>query len=222
MFSAMQLARDGAEHHLAALGLAELATLESALCEVPGNRPGTRLHASPALSALLGQHAAIGLLASRQLGPQSRPVRALLFNKTVGQNWSLAWHQDRTIAVRRRIDTPGFANWTVKSGIHHVEPPFALLERMVTIRIHLDEAGADNAPLLIAPGSHRLGRIPEHAIAEAVRRLGTRACLARRGDAWLYATPILHASEPARTPASRRVLHVDFSADPLPNGLEWL
>jgi ectoine hydroxylase-related dioxygenase (phytanoyl-CoA dioxygenase family) len=132
------------------------------------------------------------------------------------------WHQDRTIAVRRRIDTPGFANWTVKSGIHHVEPPFALLERMVTIRIHLDEAGADNAPLLIAPGSHRLGRIPEHAIAGAVRRLGTRACLAGRGDAWLYATPILHASEPARTPASRRVLHVDFSADPLPNGLEWL
>jgi hypothetical protein len=30
----------------------------------------------------------------------------------------------------------------------------------VTVRIQLDDCGCGNAPLLIAPGSHRLGRIP--------------------------------------------------------------
>jgi hypothetical protein len=218
----MQLARDGAEHHPAALGEPELATLESALSEIPPNRPGTRLLNLPALSALLGPEAPVGRLAARHLGAEARPVRTILFNKTADRNWSLAWHQDRTIAVRRRIDTPAFKNWTVKSGIHHVEPPFSLLDRMLTIRVHLDDTGPENAPLLICPGSHRLGRIPEPEIAGIVDKLGTFPCLAARGDAWLYASLILHASEPASTPRSRRVVHVDYSADALPNGLEWL
>jgi hypothetical protein len=218
----MQLARDGAEHIPAALAEPELAALESALSAVAPNRPGTRLAGNPALSDLLAATGPLGRHAARHLGPAARPVRALLFNKTPDQNWSLAWHQDRTIAVRARVETPGFTNWTVKSGIQHVEPPFALLERMLTLRLHLDDTGPDNAPLLIAPGSHRLGRIPEAQVAPTAARLGTHACLAARGDLWLYATLILHASEPARAPTSRRVLHVDFSADELPNGLEWL
>jgi len=72
----------------------------------------------------------------------------------------LAWHQDRTIAVVRRKDIEGFGPWTVKSGWPHVAPPFELLAEMVTLRIHLDPVTEANAPLLIAPGSHRFGRVP--------------------------------------------------------------
>jgi ectoine hydroxylase-related dioxygenase (phytanoyl-CoA dioxygenase family) len=93
---------------------------------------------------------------------------------------------------------------------------------MVTLRAHLDDVPATNAPLLIAPGSHTLGRIPVSDIDEIVKRCGTRSCLAVAGDVWLYATPILHASEAASAPTSRRVLQVDFAAEALPNGLEWL
>jgi hypothetical protein len=218
----MQLDRDGAEHIPAALTEPELATLESALCKLPPNRPGTRIADHPVLSALLAPDGPIGRHAAGHLGPAARPVRTLLFNKTADRNWSLPWHQDRTIAVRARIDTPGFGNWTVKSGIQHVEPPVVLLERMLTLRLHLDDTGRDNAPLLISPGTHRLGRISEPQIASAVARHGAHPCRAARGDAWLYATPILHASEPARQPRSRRVLHIDYSAEQLPNGLEWL
>ncbi len=78
-----------------------------------------------------------------------------------------------------------------------------------------------NAPLLVAPGSHRLGRIAEVEVADAVRRCGMAACVAEAGDIWLYATPILHASEAARQPARRRVLQVDFAAGDLPGGLDW-
>lgn len=122
--------------------------------------------------------------------------------------------------MKARTDLPGYGPWSVKAGLQHVEPPFAVIEGMRTIRIHLDAVDAANAPLLIAPGSHRLGRIPE---AEAtVARLGAAMCLADRGDIWLYATPILHASAAASKPKGRRVLQVDYAAKALPAPLTWL
>ncbi len=93
---------------------------------------------------------------------------------------------------------------------------------MVTLRIHLDDVPADNAPLLIAPGSHRLGRIPASEAAAVAERLGNFACLARRGDVWAYATSILHASARATGHRRRRVVQVDFSAVDLPGRLEWM
>jgi ectoine hydroxylase-related dioxygenase (phytanoyl-CoA dioxygenase family) len=170
----------------------------------------------------LGSTGAIGSIAASFLGPNCRAVRAILFDKTATTNWSLGWHQDRTIAVRERIDVAGFGPWTVKHGIAHVEPPFGLLDRMVTLRAHLDAVPAKNSPLLIAPGSHKLGRIPVSSVAEVARHCGTVACLADRGDVWLYATAILHASDAAVIPGHRRVLQVDFATDPLPDRLQWL
>ncbi|MBB6229491.1 phytanoyl-CoA dioxygenase family protein [Polymorphobacter multimanifer] len=149
-------------------------------------------------------------------------MRAVLFDKTAGTNWSLAWHQDRTICVERRKELQGFGPWTTKQGMQHVAPPFELLSRMVTLRVHLDDVPATNSPLLIAPGSHKHGRVPVGAIDAVVRQCGTYTCLADAGDVWAYATPILHASEAAAMPARRRVLQVDFAAEDLPGGLEWL
>lgn len=124
--------------------------------------------------------------------------------------------------MRTRHDLPGWGPWSVKAGIRHVEPPFAVIERMATLRIHLDPVPVDKAPLLIAPGTHRMGRIAEAAIDAVVRRCGTAMCLAERGDMWAYATPILHASAASAGHAHRRVLQVDYSADALPVPLSWL
>jgi ectoine hydroxylase-related dioxygenase (phytanoyl-CoA dioxygenase family) len=93
---------------------------------------------------------------------------------------------------------------------------------MVTLRVHIDPVPVNNAPLLITPGSHKLGRVPDAEARGLAQRCGTVACLAEPGDVWLYATPILHASESAVAPARRRVLQVDFSVARLPRGLEWL
>jgi len=208
--------------HFPGAALMCLPALESAIAGLPVDRAGIRLHGIAALSRLLAPNAPIGALAAAHLGAGCRPVRAILFDKSAATNWSLAWHRDRTIAVRHRIETTGFGPWTCKAGMQHVAPPFAILADMLTLRVHLDPVPADNAPLLIAPGSHRMGPIPEPEIEAVVARYGTLACLAEAGDAWLYATPILHASAAAANPARRRVLQIDYAAGDLPGGLEWL
>lgn len=200
--------------------LSLLPAIEAFVADMPVGRAGTRLCGSRALADIAFSLAIEAIVAER-LGP-ARPVRAILFDKTPGTNWALGWHQDRTVTVRCRHDLPGWGPWSIKAGIQHVEPPFAVIERMVTLRIHLDPVPADNAPLMIAPGSHCLGRVPEPEVDLTVRRCGTVACLAERGDVWAYATPILHASAASNGHAHRRVLQVDFSADELPPPLAWL
>jgi hypothetical protein len=215
----MQLDPDGAQLFPAAFAPALLHDLETVLRAAPPDRPGARLSPIPGLARAVSPATAI---AASLLGRAARPVRATLFDKAPGRNWALGWHQDRTIAVRRRIEAPGFAGWTIKHGIAHAVPPFEFLARMLTARIHLDPAGPDNAPLRIVPGSHRLGRIAEGDIAAIVAARGEASCPAAAGDLWLYATPILHASARAEHPGRRRVLQLLYSADELPAGLEWL
>lgn len=213
----MQLDRDGAQLFPGAFGPAGAAALADRLSLAP-HRPGARLGALSGLAALI---APADALARSLIGPAARAVGAKLFDKSPARNWALGWHQDRTIPVRERRDVPGFGRWTVKAGIPHCEPPFDYLERSLTLRIHLDPVAGDNAPLLIAPGSHRLGPVPEADIEAAVARCGIHACLAEAGDVWAYATAILHASERALRPARRRVLQLLYSADDLPGGLAW-
>jgi ectoine hydroxylase-related dioxygenase (phytanoyl-CoA dioxygenase family) len=124
--------------------------------------------------------------------------------------------------VKRRVEVDGFGPWTTKQGMQHVAPPFALLSGMLTLRVHLDDVPANNAPLLVARGSHKKGRVPVGSISDVVSECGTFVCLADAGDVWVYAPPILHASNAAATPARRRALQVDFAASDLEGGLEWL
>ena len=218
----MLFSRDGAHRIRSAVSTAALHDIGNAVADLPAERAGIRLHGITALRPLLVPTGPVGVVATCALGQSCQPVRAILFDKTPASNWSLAWHQDRTIAVTERIEVDGFGPWTVKSGLLHVAPPFDLLAGMVTLRVHLDPVPPTNAPLLIAPGSHRLGRIPEAEVPNVVRRCGTFACVADAGDIWLYATPILHASEAALEPVRRRVLQVDFATGGLPGGLKWL
>ena len=167
----------------AALSNAQLSELERTLANQPRDHVGVRLSGIPELRPILSPTGPIGNVAGSVLGPECLPVRAILFDKNADQNWSLGWHQDRTIAVRQRTDVVGFGPWSVKTGMIHVEPPFDLLTRMVTVRVHLDAVPETNAPLLVAPRSHKRGRIPTAEIPEVVRQCGVITCLAASGDA---------------------------------------
>ena len=217
----MQLETDGAEHFTGA-ALSAMPQIMAALPDIPAGRAGVRLAHAHGLADLLGTQGAIGAVAARFRGDKVKPVRVILFDKTADSNWGLGWHQDRTICVQARHGTPGFGPWTTKAGLTHVAPPFAYIERMITLRIHLDHVTQDNAPLLVALGSHKRGLIPVGEVDAVVARCDRHACIARSGDIWAYATPILHASDAAKQPTQRRVLQIDYSADELPNDLNWL
>ena len=218
----MNLAIDGAQLHAGAIPPDELARMQIAADAIANDKAGVRIFGGPLADMIANARGALHRVAVDSLGTMPRPVRAILFDKTANANWSVGWHQDRTIALRERRDVVGFGPWSVKDGVPHVEPPIAVTAAMVTLRAHLDDCGEDNAPLQVVPGSHRLGRVPSAEIADAVARLGTARCLATAGDIWAYATAIIHGSDRARRPRRRRVLQVDYAAQDLPDGLRWL
>ena len=91
--------------------------------------------------------------------------------------------------------------------------------------------GACQAPAILDPPNldrlrallpTRSGRVPVNQVASVVQPHPIHARLAQTGAAWLYATPILHASEAAVAPTRRRALQIDYAAFTLPGGLEWL
>ena len=112
-------ATDGAEL-FAGAGDAALGLVEAALAHLPADEAGIRLHGLSPLRPLLSAEGPIGAVAARIIGPAARPVRAILFDKNPAMNWSLGWHQDRTICVRERHDVAGFGPWTRKAGMTHV------------------------------------------------------------------------------------------------------
>ena len=214
--------RDGAPHVPGVLSAGDLAALRDLADRAVGARPGARLRHAAVLEAVLATTGPVGAPAARLTSSAARPVRAVMFDKTPEANWAVAWHQDRTLPVAEQVEVEGFGPWSTKDGLLHVAPPFEILARMVTLRIHLDPVDAANAPLRVALGSHRLGRVAVSDVATRAAEHAIVECLAEAGDVWAYATPILHASDRAKPPRRRRVLQVDYADFDLPGGLQWM
>ena len=155
------------------------------------------------------------------LGPGARPVRGLLFDKNSTHNWRIGWHQDGTITVAERVDLPGFTGWTCRDGVWQVRPPAQVLEGVLTLRLHLDACDSDNGPLKVLPGTHRNGQLTPTEIQSWVQRQTPVECPAAAGDVLAMRPLLLHASDPARRPQRRRVLHVEFASAELPTPLRW-
>lgn len=213
--------RDGALLFGGVLSAGEVATMTQTLEPQVTGRPGKRLLVDPDLAALLAADGVVGRVAASLIGPNILPVRAVLFDKSPDANWIVAWHQDRTICVRERHETPGFGPWSIKDRVLHVAPPIDVLEEMVTLRLHLDAVDPDNAPLVVAKGSHRFGYVPADIAAARAAECPMLVCEAVPGDVWAYSTPILHMSARSFGDRRRRVLQVDYAGRPLPAPLEW-
>ena len=213
------------------LSAAEIARLLQSLAQI--DRPSSLqrrnsvyavrnlLDASPAIRELANS-AAIRTLVEPILGPKAFPVRGILFDKIADANWKVPWHQDVTIAVQERIETEGFGPWSIKADVLHVQPPARILENMLSVRLHLDRCHAENGALRVIPGSHRQSRIPEDQIPAIREQSPEFVCESGVGGALLIRPLLLHASSPSQLPGHRRVIHLDFAAATLPNGLLWL
>ena len=158
----------------------------------------------------------------RKLLPSGlRPVRSILFDKTPDENWPVPWHQDITIAVRERCAVEGYGPWSSKDGSPHVQPPFELLQGMVTVRLHLDDTPIENGALSVIPRSHKIGKLS----SEEVRRMPKSDymnCECSAGDVLLMSPLILHSSKRSMVVSRRRVVHFEFARESdLDSDLDW-
>jgi hypothetical protein len=224
---ATRVEHDGFAILCQALGAPEIASLLTALEEVRERVTRTSRGGARALFERVPEIRTLALsgfvrgAAGAALGPDCFPVRALLLDKTPAANWKVAWHQDLTIAVQARRDVEGYVLWSVKAGVPHAQPPIPILQRMVAVRVHLDACGPDNGPLRVLPGSHRAGRISTAEIEVWRQRTAEVTCIVPRGGLLLMRPLLLHASSPAKSPAHRRVIHIEYAATELSSGLEW-
>ncbi len=118
------------------------------------------------------------------------------------------------------LDVDGFGSWTMKDGVLHVQPPADVMSGMLAIRLHLDESGSDNGPLRVIADSHKQGRLSAGQV-ESLKKEAAVTCCVPKGGALLMRPLLLHASSSCVIPKPRRVIHLEFAATELPQGLEW-
>lgn len=160
-------------------------------------------------------------IASAYLAGAVRHVRSIVFVKSLANNWLVSWHQDKTVAVTKKFNDPGWGPWSLKDGVLHVQPPIDVLQQMITIRIHLDASTASNGCLKVMPGSHKEGVMSQEFIDQYSKTHCEIVCSAPEGSALLMRPHLLHASNKASNPGQRRVLHMEFSSYALPAGISW-
>lgn len=158
-------------------------------------------------------------LVRKVFGPDYFIVKSIYFDKPQQSNWYVAYHQDLTISVDRRMQLKNFGPWTVKQNQFAVQPPIELLERIFTIRIHLDDTDAGNGALRVIEGSHLKQIFRPETIDYASER--ETVCPVAKGGLMIMKPLLLHRSARSTTVKRRRVIHIEFSDQELPAGLSW-
>lgn len=146
-------------------------------------------------------------------------VKSIYFDKPQTSNWYVAYHQDLTISVDRKLELENFGPWTKKQNQFAVQPPIQFLENITTVRIHLDDTDENNGALRVVPGSH-LKKVyrPETIDWELETE---QTCCVKRGGLMLMKPLTLHSSGRTTNNKKRRVIHIEFSSMELPTELNW-
>lgn len=186
------------------------ATLESE--SLDRTRAGARhLLRFPAVLGLAEDPRLIAI-ARNLLGGDAHPFRATLFDKSPDANWLVAWHQDTALPLESHVDAPGWASWSEKQGVLYAHAPAHALDRVVALRVHLDDSTEDNGPLRVIPDSHRDGVMTDAQVSARAARGPVATCLVARGGVVAMRPLIIHASSKANAPQARRVLHIEYAS----------
>ncbi len=144
-------------------------------------------------------------------------TKSIYFDKPEKSNWFVAYHQDLTISVDKKVEIENFENWTIKQNQFAVQPPKEILENNFTIRIHLDNTTKDNGALKVINDSHSKGIVR----VENLQTENETICEVEKGGIMIMKPLLFHASNKTTNNQRRRVIHIEFSNQILPDGLEW-
>ncbi|MFC7347751.1 phytanoyl-CoA dioxygenase family protein [Chryseobacterium zhengzhouense] len=146
-------------------------------------------------------------------------VKSIYFDKPENSNWYVAYHQDLTISVDKKVELENFGPWTTKQNQFAVQPPLDILENIFTIRIHLDDTDENNGALKVIPKSHAKGIYRPETIDWKVET--ENICKVEKGGIMIMKPLILHGSNRTTNGKKRRVIHIEFSDKELPEELNW-
>lgn len=146
-------------------------------------------------------------------------VKSIYFDKPETSNWYVAYHQDLTISVDRKLELENFGPWTTKQNQFAVQPPLDILENIFTIRIHLDDTDENNGALKVIPKSHAKGIYRPETIDWTIET--EEICIVEKGGIMIMKPLLLHGSNRTTNGKKRRVIHIEFSDKKLPEELNW-
>ena len=159
------------------------------------------------------------LIISKVLGADFFVTKSIYFDKPEQSNWFVAYHQDLTISVDKKILIEGYGPWTVKQNQFAVQPPLRILESNFTIRIHLDDTNENNGALKVVPKSHLKGIYRPEKIDWTVE--SETVCNVEQGGIMIMKPLLLHSSNRTTNKRQRRVIHLEFSNCSLVDSLQW-
>jgi ectoine hydroxylase-related dioxygenase (phytanoyl-CoA dioxygenase family) len=171
----------------------------------------------PSLAPLLFNQKLKQLIADK-FGKGYFVSKSIYFDKPGNSNWFVAYHQDLTISVMEKAMVEGFGPYTSKQDQFAVQPPVAILDKNFTIRIHLDQTDERNGALRVIPASHLAGI---RRIEQVDNKNDEVLCCVEEGGIMLMHPLLFHASGKSTGNLPRRVLHIEFSNQVLPEGLNW-
>jgi hypothetical protein len=167
------------------------------------------LSARPELRPLLAELGLDGVAGDALRRPVF-PIDAVFFDKRSDANWAVPAHQDVVVPIPSEANADAVRNARHRHGLRYGEPADHVLRELVALRVHFDDAGADNGGIAIVEGSHHGGRLSDTAIrgipAEAFAPYDCRA-----GDVLLMKPLAVHRSGRSALPTRRRVLHVLYA-----------
>lgn len=169
--------------------------------------------ASPAISSLACDGRLLGI-ARQVLGPRAFPFRATLFDKSPMRNWLIAWHQDTALPLCERHELAGWGPWSVKDGVIYAHAPASALGQIMALRIHLDESTGQNGPLRVLPRTHTMGVLNDEDIHKLSTEIRAVTCTVAPGGVLAMRPLVVHASSKSRIASPRRVLHIEYAAQP--------
>jgi len=183
------------------------------LDDLAGNRTraGARhLMSVPAVRVLASDARLVGI-ARQWVGETAVPFRATLFDKSPDGNWLIVWHQDTALPLESRVEAPGWGSWSIKGDVTYAHAPAEALERVVALRLSLDDSRPDNGPLRVLPDTHIMGVLSDEAIASVTGRVDPVDCCVDAGGVVVMRPLTIHASSKATSASPRRVLHIEYA-----------
>ncbi|MCV6629412.1 MAG: phytanoyl-CoA dioxygenase family protein [Flavobacteriaceae bacterium] len=164
------------------------------------------------------QHQKLKQLLESAFGGSCFLTKSLFFDKPIGSNWFVSYHQDLSISINDRFEIPGFRHWTKKNQHWGVTPSSEILEKTLTVRIHLKDTDSSNGALRLLVGSHQHGILRKEDL-----NLPIESCtqIAKEGDILLMRPLCFHASHKSINSRRRPIIHLEFHNIDLPYPLKW-